>query len=372
MGKLATIISRAVLARRRVALSVVAIAAAASMFVVHRAATRDPRAAEGSFSPAVINGGRVEGLQAGDTLSLPVGSPFVSQGDITLAGSNSLFQYLSLINAPNGIWISNLNVAQTTPVKTLDVVPNGTVATGSAALLALAVGGDNRTSKASGSGILTNYGVYGNALNGDENYSGFFDNGEFVVNGEAIMNSITLQGNESQHYAINSTNVDPARAAGFTSISVVLAGSNDTTAGGEQNIAVSGAAEATRSAGTNPLNNIGVYGNATGGQNNYSCYCDSGGLTQIQGDQVNAQLIFALGSPTAIQLGGSLNANSETIVGAESVGLASGITITSGAGAPSAGACGTTAPIGSLYTNTSGGTLTTLYVCTAASTWTPK
>ena len=44
-------------------------------------------------------------------------------------------------------------------------------------------------------------------------------------------------------------------------------------------------------------------------------------------------------------------------------------TWTYGAGVPAAGAC---TIVGSLYSNTSGGALTTLYVCTAVNTWTAK
>jgi hypothetical protein len=250
---------------------------------------------------------RAQGYTGGDMENLSV------NGDITLNGSNPSFQNQQLVNDPNGIWFSNLLTGVTHDVKMIDSVPNGSINTTAGPLLAEGGAFDNRTTKSAGSNTLTNYGVYGNAINGDVNYSGYFDNGSFIVNGQATMNSITLQGNETQHYAINSTNVDTARTAPFTSISVVLAGTNNTTVGGQQNVAISGAASATRSAGSNPVNNIGLYGNATGGQNNYSCYCDSGGLTQIQGDSVFAAIAFMLGSPTAIQLGGAINANGNSI-----------------------------------------------------------
>jgi hypothetical protein len=350
----------------RLTRAIVCIAAAAVALLVV-GIRRDGNISVSAYSPAVINtSGRVQAMQPGDTLALPAGSPLVSNGDISLFGSNALFQGLAYVNAPHGIWISNLTAGQTTQIKTLDVVPNGTADTTAGQLLAVAVGADNRTAKSAGGNTLTNYGVYGNALNGDANYSGFFDNGTFVVNGEAIMNSISLQGNETQHFAISSTNVDTARTAGFVQILGQVAGTNDTTVGGQQNIGVSGAATATRSAGGNPLNNIGVYGVAAGAQNNYSCFCDTPGILQVQGNSVFAQEIFALGA-TAMQLGGTLNANSQPVSNASSLGLSTGVNWTSGTGVPS-GACTT----GSLYTNVSGGAATTLYVCTATNTWTAK
>lgn len=56
-----------------------------------------------------------------------------------------------------------------------------------------------------------------------------------------------------------------------------------------------------------------------------------------------------------------------TQLGAATPSPGGGITWTSGTGAPS-GSCA----VGSLYSNVSGGALTTLYVCTGPSTWTAK
>jgi len=122
----------------------------------------------------------------------------------------------------------------------------------------------------------------------------------------------------------------------------------DTSGGSGETYGVRAVDGGSRGSGTDTLTNVGVYASAQNGDTNLAIATDSGdvSLNRVSGRTYSA---------TTLGVGGS-----------------TGPQFVSGAGAPSSGACGTTYPVGSVYLNTSGGTSTTLYVCTAASTWTGK
>jgi hypothetical protein len=113
----------------------------------------------------------------------------------------------------------------------------------------------------------------------------------------------------------------------------------------------------------------------------------TGVILQADNDADNAvQPLVLFGSPVTLagsvqflvdatyEIGATnrpINIYAAGVIMAPTLALNSNLTWTSGAGVPSSGTC-TSGTIGSLYSNTSGGATTTLYVCTSAGTWTAK
>lgn len=68
--------------------------------------------------------------------------------------------------------------------------------------------GEASASRSAGANNVTNYGVYGTAINGQVNYSGFFDLGDFQVNGNAVFSSeIFAAGNPTSLNAFNNVSI---------------------------------------------------------------------------------------------------------------------------------------------------------------------
>lgn len=231
------------------------------------------------------------------------GAKVTTSRDLWLSGNGSP-QGQHLIVAPNGLWFQNTVTGMLVDLKLIDSVALGSVDTSLGARLATTVAGDNRTSKAGGAGTLTNYGIYGNAINGDVNISGFFDNGDFVVNGAAsYATSITCSGvNPSTRRGISAIYVPATTAESPIALQGQVAGVIDTSALARAVQGVVGVVSTTRSGG-NPLTNTGVYGSATGGQTNYSGFFDQGTF-QVQGTAVFASQVFGVAA-TSVQWSGN-------------------------------------------------------------------
>lgn len=102
--------------------------------------------------------------------------------------------------------------------------------------------------------------------------------------------TITLAG------ASNTADIAATSAAtGQTSsVNIIQAGNSsatfNTTSGALNSVAISGSSTSTRSAGANNLTNMGVYGNASGGQLNYSGYFDGGSFRVVGAAQFDSTL----------------------------------------------------------------------------------
>ncbi len=277
-------------------------------------------------------------------------------GILTLNGTDSP-QQTQLIQANTGIWIQTNGTNVTKDQKPLDSVLTGTADTTSGAVITEGAAFDNRTTKAAGGNPLTNYGLFSSAQGGDINYSGFFGLGSFVVNGPAIMSAISLGGNPAQPGSdLAITDVVTGKTAAFAGITCNAAGTFDTTSAPIVNQGIAGEATASRAAGANNLENIGVYGTASGGQVNYSGFFDAGQF-QVNGSSEFVGEVFLVGG--AVFLGGSLSMGNQQITAIQSLTHNSGAKWSSGTGSPNGAVVGSP---GDLYTNISGGSSTTLYV----------
>jgi hypothetical protein len=232
-------------------------------------------------------------------------------GPITTNDTSSV-QGTQQWNDNTGIWLASTQTNTTVAVKPFDSVVTTTSDTTAGPLQTEGAAFDNRATKSAGSNTLTNYGLFSSAQGGDINYSGFFDQGTFVVNGQAQMTSILMTGNPTVQPTsdLSITDASTGKTANFNSIIATAGGSVNTTTSVLTNAGIQGAATATRSAGANALTNIGVLGTASGAQTNYSGYFDAGnfhvgGFTDIDGE------ILALGATTSI----SAAANIQTVGG---------------------------------------------------------
>ncbi len=77
---------------------------------------------------------------------------------------------------------------------------------------------------------------------------------------------------------LQASNAAAGQTVGTDAIQAAQTGSYNTTAGAINAVTVRAEATATRSAGANPLANFAIYANASGGQSNYSLYCDAGAV----------------------------------------------------------------------------------------------
>ncbi|HEY3804348.1 MAG TPA: hypothetical protein VGL61_17145 [Kofleriaceae bacterium] len=272
-------------------------------------------------------------------------------GDLVLKGSGSP-QGQQLLTLPNGLWIQNVNTGMTSTLKAFDVVLTPSMDTTSSPLLAVAAAFDNRTTKVSGSNTLTNYGVFASAINGDINYSGYFDQGSFVVNGPATMSSIAMNGSAGIGYGVSITNAEASRTKQMVGMRSEVAGTNDSTAATVSNYGIMGEVSASRATGGNDVVNYGVFASASGGQENYSGYFDEGTF-QVQNLAVFNGPITASHTPASISATGSISAS------AVHIGGANGPVWSTGTGNPNGSIVGS---VGDMFTRTDGGAGSTLYV----------
>jgi hypothetical protein len=273
-------------------------------------------------------------------------------GNLTLSGSGSP-QGQQLLTVPNGLWVQNVNVGMTQDLKTLDMVLTPSMDTSFGPLIAVGGGFDNRTTKLAGTNLLTNYGIYASAQNGDVNYSGYFDHGSFIVNGPATMSTIGITGQSSLGYGYSITNVETARTTPqMMGVMSQIAGSSDTTDADKSNYGVSAIASAQRAAGANDVINYGVYASALGGQQNFSGFFDQGTF-QVQNQSIFNGPMSITHQPVSVAASGSVSASSVRIGGP------TGPVWSTGTGNPNGSVIGS---VGDMYTRLDGGNGSTLYV----------
>ncbi len=220
---------------------------------------------DGVFDTLVVDG--TLAVAGATTVTAPSGSPLV----VTCPGSGA---GVTAIKGTAG------GLAVTGDVCGVQGICNGTSNATAAARGAVGFYAEASNTRSAGANDVTNYGIYAYAGGGQVNYAGFFDgklatSGELEVDGTATLaaglsvtnaaaaltNPVTVTKTGT---GLLSTNLTAVNASGDPTL--------DATAVGRGFTALSGSANASRSAGANVVSNIGVYGDATGGQENYGVY----------------------------------------------------------------------------------------------------
>ncbi len=195
-------------------------------------------------------------------------------------------------------------------------IMTGTFDTTSGAAFSTGLDAEVTSTRSAGGNDLWNIGVYSSASGAQQNYSGYFDAGSFLVNGPStIDDTLTVTGPSvgsaiaatstatgSGIAAVRGTSTLTAATGSARGMRAEVTGTADATAAGRDQYGFATAATVTRSAGANNVSNYAIYSEASGGQVNYSFFGAAGDLYQaansVHGDSVTGDAHTINGSTT--------------------------------------------------------------------------